>query len=139
MPPSPDHDTCIFCRFVTGHQAADEVWRDEHHLAFLDSSPCAPGHVLLIPNSHVTYLFAMSDEQYQRMLAIAKRMAGPLATTMGSKRVGMVAEGFGISHVHLHLIPISKGGDLSPTHQMPAAASELVRIAALLRSAFRDV
>jgi histidine triad (HIT) family protein len=48
--------SCIFCEIGAGNIPAEIVWRGEHGIAFLDNRPLFPGHVLLVPSTHIETL-----------------------------------------------------------------------------------
>ena len=52
---------CPFCAIINGDAPADEVWRDDVAVAFLDRSPLFPGHVLVVPIDHVVTLPELED------------------------------------------------------------------------------
>ena len=39
----------IFSKIIAGEIPAHKIWEDEHHIAFLDIRPVAPGHTLVVP------------------------------------------------------------------------------------------
>jgi histidine triad (HIT) family protein len=43
---------CIFCKIVAGDIQATRVYEDEHTVAFQDTNPQAPTHVLVVPRQH---------------------------------------------------------------------------------------
>lgn len=45
-------DDCLFCKIATGAIQADIVHATDLSLAFRDTNPQAPTHVLVIPRSH---------------------------------------------------------------------------------------
>lgn len=47
---------CIFCKIASGKLSAYIVYEDTDVLAFLDSHPLFPGHVLLCPREHFVTL-----------------------------------------------------------------------------------
>lgn len=51
MASDPD---CIFCKIVAGDIPAEKVYEDEHAVAFADTNPQAPTHVLVVPREHFT-------------------------------------------------------------------------------------
>src|SRR3712207_897034 len=53
---------CLFCRIVTGEVPAHVVYADEGCVAFLDNSPAARGHTLVVPRAHVTDLWSSPPE-----------------------------------------------------------------------------
>lgn len=52
---------CLFCKIVAGDVPADKVKETERFLAFRDSNPQAPTHVLVIPKEHVASLDMAQD------------------------------------------------------------------------------
>ena len=54
----------IFSRIVAGEIPSYKVAEDDRHYAFLDISPVAAGHTLVIPKREVDYIFDLSDEEY---------------------------------------------------------------------------
>src|SRR5436190_19013869 len=54
---------CLFCRIAQGGVDAAIVYQDDGVVAFLDHRPLFPGHVLLIPRSHVGTLPELPPEE----------------------------------------------------------------------------
>ena len=54
----------IFSRIVAGEIPCYKVAEDEKYFAFLDISPVAKGHTLVIPKHEVDYIFDLDDEEY---------------------------------------------------------------------------
>ncbi len=52
----------VFTKIVNGEIPAHKVAEDENYLAFLDISPVAKGHTLVIPKKEVDYLFDLDDQ-----------------------------------------------------------------------------
>lgn len=100
---------CVFCNIVAGKLAAPKIWEDKDFYAFLDHKPINPGHTLLIPKKHAEYIFELEEPLYGRIFKNAKKLAKPLREAMKSQRVGVLVEGFGVAHLHIHLVPINKG------------------------------
>ena len=100
---------CVFCNIVSGKLAAPKIWEDKDFYAFLDHKPINPGHTLLIPKKHAEYIFDLEEPLYGRIFKSAKKLANPLRDAMQSQRIGVLVEGFGVAHLHIHLVPINKG------------------------------
>jgi histidine triad (HIT) family protein len=120
---------CIFCKIAKKEIPSYLVWEGELFIAFLDVQPVNPGHLLIIPKEHIENVFDMPDGLYEEMWKTAKALSTPLRKAIGSVRVGMVIEGFGVPHVHLHLVPINKAHELDSTRAKPMPAEELAAIA----------
>ena len=65
----------IFSRIVAGEIPCYKVAEDENYFAFLDISPVAKGHTLVIPKQEVDYIFDLDDETYVGLTRFAKRVA----------------------------------------------------------------
>ena len=119
---------CLFCQIVAGKIPAYEVYRDRQCLAFLDIRPLNPGHLLVVPKKHDEYLFDLDDTAYGEIFKITKRLAGPLKEATEAVRIGLVVEGFGIDHLHLHLVPIYEINQLDPNRAYTASVEELTKM-----------
>lgn len=126
---------CVFCRILDGHAPAHLVWSDAEHAAFLDTSPITPGHLLLVTRAHVPRAEDLSAEAHARLFACARLLAPPVADAAGAPRTGIAVEGYGVPHVHVHLVPVWRGGDLDPCRQSPASDADLRAAADRLRAA----
>src|SRR5215203_668030 len=47
---------CIFCEIIAGRKDAYRVFEDDCALAFLDTRPLFPGHLLVVPREHAETL-----------------------------------------------------------------------------------
>ena len=105
---------CIFCKIIAGHIPATKVLEDAACLAFLDVSPLADGHVLLIPKAHAQTLDELSAEQAGAMLRNLPALVKAVQTATGCEGVnvlqnnGRAAHQF-VPHVHFHIIPRNSG------------------------------
>ena len=102
--------TCIFCRIVAGEIPAEIVLRDEHAVAFLDITPLADGHTVVIPRAHVATLEDMTPEDTAALFRAVHRLSGPVRTAVGAEgsTIGInngAATGQTIPHVHVHIVP----------------------------------
>src|ERR1700691_6485112 len=102
----------IFSKIVAGEIPAYKVAETIEFLAFLDISPLAEGHVLVIPKKEVDYLFDMDDELYTGLQIFAKIVATGLKKAISCKRIGVAVIGLEVPHAHIHLIPMNKVSDL---------------------------
>ena len=138
---------CVFCKIVAGAAPASIVYSDEKVLAFMDARPVNPGHVLIIPKTHVAGLADLDEETGAHMFKVGMRIAD------GVKRSGVKCEGVNlllsdgkaafqeIFHVHLHVIPRFKGDNLRISfgrqYALKPEEEELEKIAAKIRDVLR--
>jgi len=99
---------CAFCDILRGQSPATVVFEDEHTIAFLDSRPLFPGHVLLIPKPHITTLPDLPPERIPELFTNVQLMskAVPLAMDAEGSFVAMnnkVSQS--VPHLHVHIVP----------------------------------
>ena len=58
-------EECIFCKIIAREIPSQVVYEDDNLLAFRDSNPVAPVHVLVVPKSHVTSLQDLSEKHIE--------------------------------------------------------------------------
>ncbi len=103
----------IFSRIVAGEIPSYKVAEDDQFYAFLDISPVAKGHTLVIPKQEVDYIFDESDEQLSAHIVFAKRVATAIKKAIPCLKVGMCVMGLEVPHAHIHLIPMQTEGDMN--------------------------
>ncbi|MBP9771887.1 MAG: HIT family protein [Candidatus Pacebacteria bacterium] len=126
---------CVFCKIIAGEIPAVKVYEDDQFLAFLDREPLNPGHLVLIPKIHVDDVFAIHEPLYADLFEQAKKIAPRLKEVMNSRRVGLVVEGFGVAHAHVHLIPINAAHELNPERAKEASLDEREEVGKTIRQA----
>ena len=127
-------EDCIFCKIVKGEINSAKVWENDKFLSFLTVKPMNPGHTLVIPKKHEDYLFDLSDKEYGELMQESKKLAIILKDKLLPKKIGLAVEGFGVSHVHVHLIPINRGNEMDPNRGQDTSMQELEKVAKKIRS-----
>ena len=125
---------CIFCKIVAKEIPSHSVWEGDRFMAFLDLRPVNPGHLLIIPKEHIENIFDMPDGLYEEIFNYAKALSAPLQKAMKSVRVGIVVEGFGVPHTHIHLVPINGPHELDSSRAKPMAEEALAAIAKKIKA-----
>ena len=77
-----------------------------------------------MPEPEADYIFDLEDDILSEMLVFSKTVAKGIKEATDCKRVGVAVIGLEVPHVHMHLIPINKEGDMSfsnPKMTLPAA------------------
>ncbi len=115
----------IFTRIANGEIPSYKVAEDEHYYAFLDASPLAKGHTLVIPK-HVEddYIFHLDEKTYEGLWAFARKVAIALKAAVPCKRVGVAVLGMEVPHTHIHLVPLQSEGDLDFSKTRPVVTDE---------------
>ena len=127
----------IFTRIISGEIPCYKIAEDDRFFAFLDISPLAKGHTLVVPKAEVDYIFDIEDELHKDLWNFAKKVAQALKKAVPCKRIGIAVIGLEVPHAHIHLIPMNKVSDMnfaSPKLSFPA--SEMEETAQKIRSQF---
>jgi histidine triad (HIT) family protein len=138
----------VFCAIVHGEAPASAVHADDQVMAFMDIQPVNPGHLLVVPRKHATYLAELEEETGGRLfqvgmkLAAAVRQAGVKCEGVNLFLADGEAAGQEVVHVHLPVIPRFEGDGFvfrfgSDYFRLPERA-ELDDVAAGIRQALED-
>ena len=125
----------IFSKIVAGEIPAHKVAENDEFLAFLDISPMAIGHTLVIPKQEIPYFFDVDDALLGRMMVFEKRVAKAVEASIPCARIGVGVVGLEVPHCHIHLIPLQNsvgdmnfgGTQLSPSNEELAAVAQKIR------------
>jgi histidine triad (HIT) family protein len=123
----------IFTRIINGEIPSYKVAENDKFYAFLDINPLQKGHTLVVPKlsePEADYIFDLDDEILSEMLVFSKQIAKGIKAATNCKRVGVAVIGLEVPHVHMHLIPINKEGEMSFSNKkMTLPAEEMAEIA----------
>ena len=126
----------IFSRIVNGEIPCYKIAENESCFAFLDISPLAKGHTLVIPKKETDYLFDIKDEEYNLLWSFAKHVAGGIEKAIPCKRIGIAVIGLEVPHAHIHLIPLNRVSDMNFANpKLKLAEAEMSSIAERIRKA----
>jgi histidine triad (HIT) family protein len=98
----------IFTKIINNEIPSRKVYEDEHAVAFLDIDQKHSGHLLVVPRSEVDKFYDMENEEFSKLMLVAKRLAGALEKATGL-RTKLEIIGVDVPHAHIHLIPM--GGE----------------------------
>ena len=101
---------CLFCAIVAGDAPAQIVDADEHTVAFMDINPATRGHALVVPRAHSEDLMAISDQDLERTMLAARRLARTMERTLDPAGFNVLnccgaAAWQSVFHFHLHVVP----------------------------------
>lgn len=141
-------ESCIFCKIVSGRVPAYKVYEDNSTIAFLDINPLSKGHTLVIPKAHVRQIEELSERDSEILFKTVWKLTKyvQLATGATSSLIGInngPESGQEIPHVHVHIIPRSKGDGGGPIHSAmryhpTVSKEEMHKIVEDIRSTLRQ-
>lgn len=103
----------IFTKIIKGEIPCHKIYEDERTIAFLTIQPFAPAHTLVVPKKQVDQIWDLDDDEYQNLMSVVKKVGLHLRKVSGKDRVGVTVKGFDVPHVHVHLVPMSRGEGVS--------------------------
>ena len=111
-------DDCLFCKIVAGEIPSTKVYEDERVLAFADTSPMMPVHVLIVPKNHYDNIGdGIPDEELGYLFNTVRKVA-ELKGIEGSGYRVTVNTGDdaqqSVHHVHVHVLGGAPMNDGSP-------------------------
>ena len=103
----------IFTKIAAGEIPSYKCAESEDFYAFLDISPLAKGHTLVIPKKvEDDYIFNLDPKTYEGLWAFARKVATALKAAIPCKRVGVAVLGMEVPHTHIHLVPLNSEADM---------------------------
>ena len=129
----------IFTKIIKGEIPSYKIAETEDYYAFLDISPLAPGHTLVVPKMEVDYIFNLDDELYRGLWSFAKNISGAIEKAVSCKRIGIAVIGLEVPHVHIHLIPINRVDDINFSRpKIKMTDEQFATVAEKIRKNLRD-
>jgi histidine triad (HIT) family protein len=109
----------IFTKIINGEIPCNKIYEDEDVIAFLDIHPVQPGHVLVVPKMQVDHFEDLPEDTYLKLWLCVKKISHHLKK-LGRNRIGIIVDGTGVPHTHVHLIPFDKTAELINLADMDA-------------------
>ena len=106
---------CVFCSIIAGETEASVVLDEPDFLGFLDVRPVFKGHVLLVPRDHVVTLPDLPAPLRDGYLEAAQRLATAMVDGLGAQGSFVAVNNVvsqSVPHLHLHVVPRTKGDGL---------------------------
>lgn len=130
----------IFTRIAKGEIPSYKVAENEDYYAFLDISPLAFGHTLVIPkHTEDDYIFNLDEKTYEGLWAFARRVAAAIREAVPCKRVGVAVLGMEVPHTHIHLVPLQSENDMDFRKERPEfTKEEMAEVSARILNAYEN-
>jgi histidine triad (HIT) family protein len=106
---------CVFCSILQGDAAAHVVLDDDVALGFLDVRPLFEGHVLVVPRDHIEVLADLPVADVGPFFERVQRVARAVEAACGAKGTFVAMNNRvsqSVPHVHVHVVPRTKGDGL---------------------------
>ncbi len=124
----------IFTKIITGEIPGYKVYEDDYVCAILDINPIQKGHTLVIPKQEADQLFELEEAMFDKMMHRVRYLAQVIKAKTNCERVCVFVEGYGVPHVHVHLVPTNTPADFDKALTYVASKEELEEMQKLLQS-----
>jgi len=114
----------VFSKIISGEIPVNKVAETNDFLAFMDISPLAHGHVLVIPKREIDYIFDLENDEYVGLWIFARIVAKGVKDAFPCEKVGVAVVGLEVAHAHIHLIPINHVSDMDFSKEKLALTDE---------------
>lgn len=105
----------IACAIIEGRLNAEVVLRTPEVIAFLDHRPIFKGHVLVCPIRHLDTLLDLPDDLVLPLIGTCRRIAAAMGPALGAQGTFVAINNVvsqSVPHLHIHVVPRSKGDGL---------------------------
>lgn len=132
---------CVFCSIIAGDTPAHIVASDDDAVAFLDTRPVFPGHVLLVPRDHYETLGDLPPALIGPLFHAAQRLALAVEAAMDAHGTFVAMNNRvsqSVPHLHVHVVPRRRKDGLRGffwPRQHYADDEEMAGVAARIRTA----
>ena len=127
----------IFSRIIQSEIPCYKIAENDRFFAFLDINPVSKGHTLVVPKHETDYIFNIDDEELGQMMVFAKKVAQAIEKAIPCKRIAVAVIGLEVPHAHIHLVPITREGDLDfKKEHLHLTTEEFLEIQKKITSAF---
>ena len=135
---------CVFCEALAGDEASLVVFRGVSCYVILNKFPYNNGHLMVVPNRHVSSLADATAEELRELVELARRAElavketyAPHGLNMGIN-LGKPAGAGILDHLHMHVVPRWNGDTnfMTVVGETRVLPEELTVSAARLRPVF---
>ncbi len=131
---------CLFCRIAAGTLPANLVHETPGAVAFLDRSPSARGHTLVVPRAHAANLLELDDGAVGDLFLAVKEVVRKLDAALHPRAFNVgwnhgEAAGQAVFHLHVHVLPRTSPGRPVQALGEGGGRGDLAALAAAIRGA----
>ena len=120
----------IFTKIINGQIPSYKVGENQYAFAFLDISPLAKGHTLIVPKIQVDNIFDLQDPWFSQLHLFSQQVAKAIQLSIPCLRIGSAVIGLEVPHAHIHLVPLQSIHDLDFSKpKLKLTADEMTEIA----------
>jgi histidine triad (HIT) family protein len=111
----PPSARCKFCAIAAGEAPAHRVLESATCVAFLDTRPLFPGHVLVVPRLHRETIADLTADELTAVFGDAQKLCAAVERALGAEGTFVAMNNRvsqSVAHAHVHIVPRHKGDGL---------------------------
>lgn len=115
------------------------AWADDTCVVFATIEPICDGHLLVVPRKEVARYTDLDSETWMHLAEVARIIGQAGERAYEGSRAMLIVAGLEVPHVHIHVVPAYKEGDLSFANAKAASDEELDSAVARMREALIEL
>lgn len=133
-------NTCLFCKIIAGDLPSEQIYTDDHTVAFVDIGPFEKGHMLVVPRLHAVLLTDLPEAEVATLAVAVQRVGRLLMTRLPCDGFNVLQSNGAcatqeVPHVHFHVVPRWNGRPVNWTSSTYDTPDEMAAFAARIREA----
>lgn len=108
----------VFTRIIRHEIPARMIWEDDLVVAFLDAHPQTYGHTLVVPREEIDEWTDMPTDLSAHLFRVVGSVGKAQREVFDCARVGVVIQGYGVPHAHVHVFPTRSPADFDDSLAM---------------------
>ncbi len=124
---------CDICEMISKKEAFKIVYEDQTAIAFLNETPLAEGHVMLMTKQHFSIIEQMPDETWAHLMNVSNIISVALFDSTKSDGTNIlinngVDAGQKFPHTIVNIIPRKTGDSIKLDWELKKASSESIKM-----------
>ncbi|MFT4245692.1 MAG: HIT family protein [Micrococcaceae bacterium] len=95
----------LFTKIINGEIPGNFIYKDDVCVAFLTIEPQTDGHAMVVPREEVNHWTDLEAKTLGHLMEVAKKVGKAQKEIWNPTRIGIMIEGYGVPHVHVHVWP----------------------------------
>ena len=120
---------------IAGEIPGRFAYADDVCVAFATIEPICEGHLLVVPREEVAKYTDLNPDTWAHLARVAQTIGQAAEYAYEGARSMILVAGLEVPHVHIHVVPARKEGDLSFANARPASGEELDAAVTRMRQA----
>jgi len=110
-------EDCVFCKIAKGEIPCDKIYENDNFFSIPDANQKVEGHSLIISKKHFENVLDLPSSLGMELIDCIKKTALKVLEKEKAEGFNLVQNNFEVAgqlvkHVHFHILPRKKGGNV---------------------------